>query len=61
MSKIQSGLKRLAADQQAATAIEYGLIMALMAIAIIGALASTGNSNKDKWDGVANKVVTATN
>ncbi|MEL8054815.1 MAG: Flp family type IVb pilin [Pseudomonadota bacterium] len=43
-------------NESGATAVEYGLILALMTIALVGALATTGDSTKDKWDGVANKV-----
>ena len=52
-------LGRIGRDTSGATAIEYGLIMALMAVALIGALNSTGDSTKDKWDGVADKITTA--
>ncbi len=37
-------LKKLHADESGATAIEYGLIAALIAIGIIAALSMTGNS-----------------
>lgn len=46
----------LFSDESGATAVEYGLILALMTIALVGALATTGSSTQDKWDGVANKV-----
>ena len=37
-------LKRLIRDERGATAIEYGLIVALIAIVMVAALQSTGNS-----------------
>lgn len=37
-------IKRLAQDETAATAIEYGLIVALIAIVMVVALQSAGNS-----------------
>ncbi len=37
-------LQRLIHDETGATAIEYGLIVALLAIAMTAALASAGNS-----------------
>ena len=41
---LQKGrLTRLMADETGATAIEYGLIVALIAIALIVALSATGN------------------
>lgn len=47
------------ANEDGATAVEYGLIMALMTLALLGALAATGSSTKDKWDGVSDEVGTA--
>lgn len=37
-------LHRLIGDERGATAIEYGLIAALIAVAMVAALQSTGNS-----------------
>ena len=51
--------KRFQASESGATAIEYGLIMALMALVLIGALSSTGDATQDKWDGVADDIVDA--
>jgi pilus assembly protein Flp/PilA len=56
MRKLWRGLKRFQFDREGATAIEYGLIMALMTLALVGALASTGAATQDKWDGVSEKV-----
>lgn len=39
-----------------ATAIEYAMIMALMTVALIGALGSTGKSTGEKWDGISEDV-----
>ena len=47
---------RFQRNDSGATAIEYGLIMALMAVALIGAIGATGQSTGDKWDGVADDV-----
>ncbi|MBR9834122.1 MAG: Flp family type IVb pilin [Alphaproteobacteria bacterium] len=49
----------LASDRRGATAIEYGLIMALMTLALVGALSTTGSNTQDKWDGVANSIGTS--
>lgn len=46
-------------DEKGATAVEYGLLLALMVLALIGALAATGGSTQDQWEGVADKVETA--
>lgn len=51
----------LSVDDKGATAVEYGLLLALMVLALVGALAATGGSTQDQWDGVANKVGEAMN
>ncbi len=53
-------LKAFKSDRKAATAVEYGLIMALMTIAVIGAISTTGDATKAKWEGVAEEVGAAT-
>ncbi len=50
---------RFRTSESGATAIEYGLILALMALVLVGALASTGDSAKDRWDGVAEDIAAA--
>jgi pilus assembly protein Flp/PilA len=47
--------------QSGATAIEYGLIAALIVIAMVGALGSFASTSTLVWDTVSNKVVTAGN
>ncbi len=42
--------------ESGATAIEYGMILALMTVALVGALGSTGKSTGEKWDGIAEDV-----
>lgn len=52
-----SGLvKAILADTRGATAIEYGLIVALIVIAIIGSLKSVANENTGLWATVKDKV-----
>lgn len=46
-------------DKRGATAVEYGLIMGLMTLALVGALASTGQSTGNKWNSISDDVVTA--
>ncbi len=43
-------LHRLLRDETGATAIEYGLIVALIAIVMVVALQSTGNALSDTMD-----------
>lgn len=52
-----SGLiKEFAHSEGGATAIEYGLIAALIALAIIGGLSALGGSNGGMWQGVSDNV-----
>lgn len=45
--------KRMVRDESGATAIEYGLIAALIAVVIIGALTSVGTSLSSTLSNVA--------
>ena len=45
-------LKRVGADNAGATAIEYGLILALLALAAIGAMSGVGNETTTLWETV---------
>jgi pilus assembly protein Flp/PilA len=47
------------ADRRGATAIEYGLIAALIAIAMIGALKGVASQSSLMWSGVAANVSAA--
>lgn len=44
---------RFLRDQSGATAIEYGLIAALIALVIIGAVTTLGTNLGDKFDGIS--------
>jgi len=46
-------------DESGATAIEYALIAAVIAIAIIGGASSIGKNTNSLWNGVANAVADA--
>jgi pilus assembly protein Flp/PilA len=45
-------LTRFAKDESGATAIEYGLIAALIAVVIIGAVTVTGTTLRDTFNSV---------
>ena len=45
-------LIRLLRDRRGATAVEYGLIAALIAMSVMGAILSVGNSVGSNWDRV---------
>ncbi|KAA1185535.1 Flp family type IVb pilin [Rhizobium tropici] len=53
MSKLFS---RFLKDESGATAIEYGLIAALISVAIITAATTLGNSLSSTFTGIANKM-----
>ena len=47
----------LAPNCKAATAVEYGLILALVVIALFVGVASLGGANKSLWGNIHTKVV----
>jgi pilus assembly protein Flp/PilA len=53
-------LRKLWRDEAGATAIEYGLIAALIAVAIIGVLSTLGGNLRDVFSEVADQLGTAT-
>jgi len=53
-------LRRLLRDCRGATAVEYGLIVALIVIAIVGAVKEVANQNTGMWAIVNNRITTAT-
>ena len=54
-------MKKFFKSDLGATAIEYGLIAALISVVIIAALQLTGNSLKTVFNNVASALTTATN
>jgi pilus assembly protein Flp/PilA len=53
--QFKDAIGRLQADDRGATAIEYGLIVALIASALIAAFTLVGSSNEASWAGTATK------
>lgn len=51
--------KKLAADSTGATAVEYGLIVALIVIAMFAAFQGTADATLDMWDKVERETVDA--
>jgi pilus assembly protein Flp/PilA len=49
-------LQRLLADQSGATAIEYGLIASLIAVAIIAAVTTVGSGLSNTFSNVGNNL-----
>ena len=50
---------RLIKDQRGATAIEYGLILAMVFLAVIGAVKALGDEDTSLWASVSSKTVSA--
>ena len=48
--------KKLTADKRGATAIEYGLIAALIAVAAIGAMSALGTKLSNTFSNVSNNL-----
>ncbi len=52
-------LKKIRKDESGATAIEYGLIAALVSVAAIGALTAMGGSLNTMFQSVSNAITAA--
>lgn len=49
----------LLSDERGATAVEYGLIVSLIVIAMIGALLQVAGTTTEMWNNVSDAVVDA--
>lgn len=58
MDAIRTYLRTLRADQHGATAIEYGLIAALIVVACIGGMQQLGGGVGGKWGELSNTMNT---
>ena len=54
-------INKLLRDEQGATAIEYGLIAALIAVAAITAMGALGNQLSNTFNTVSSEMATADN
>lgn len=59
MIAIQKSLRMLGANKRGATAIEYGLITALIAVASIGGMQALGGGSAGMWGRLATLVSTS--
>lgn len=57
--KLSKFLNRLGCDASGATAVEYGLILSLIFLAIIGAVQGFGVAATGMWNDVSAKIVGA--
>lgn len=53
-------LRRFRKDERGATAIEYGLLAALIAVAIITAVTTLGTDLSNLFSGISNKITAVT-
>ena len=60
MQSLILGMQRFWNDEEGVTAIEYGLIAALIAVVIILAVAAVGTNLQNEFTYVASKLVTTT-
>ena len=56
MDAVRRNLRGLLADRRGATAIEYGLIAALIAVSAIGGMSALGGGSNGMWSNLSNKV-----
>ena len=59
MDAIRTNGRKLRSDRRGATAIEYGLIAALIAVAAIGGMSSLGGGANGMWGRLNNQVENA--
>jgi pilus assembly protein Flp/PilA len=50
------GLIKLFRDERGATAVEYGLILALIFLAMVGAVGTFAGTTTEMWNNVSTKV-----
>ena len=61
MNAIRLICRKLLLDQKGATAIEYGLIVALIGITIVGAVSTLGGGSNGMWTKIADRYEAAAN
>jgi pilus assembly protein Flp/PilA len=52
-------LRGISRDERGATAVEYGLILALIFLAMVVGVVAVGTSTSDLWGNVSNQVKNA--
>ena len=52
-------LAKLSRDERGATAVEYGLIISMIVLAMVGALVQVAGVTGNMWDHIANEVINA--
>jgi pilus assembly protein Flp/PilA len=60
-TEMRGHISTLHRDERGATAVEYGLIISLIVLAMMSALIQVAGTTTNMWNGVSNKVVSASN
>lgn len=60
MALIHETLRRLVRDESGATMVEYGLMVALIAVVCIAAVTLLGTNSRDTFDAAANAIGSTT-
>ena len=59
MDAIRTNMRRLRSDKRGATAVEYGLIVALIVLAMLTGLSSLGGGSGGMWTELNEKITAA--
>ncbi len=54
---MKNGLRKIVRDERGATVIEYGLIISVVVLAMVGALGTVAGTTVNMWNDVSNEVV----
>ncbi|MEM8696715.1 MAG: Flp family type IVb pilin [Pseudomonadota bacterium] len=56
---MKNGLGKIVRDERGATIVEYGLIVSLIVLAMVGALGVVAGTTTNMWNDVSNDVTSA--
>ncbi len=54
--RFKAPIRPLLHDERGASAVEYGLILALVFLAVMGGITALGGSVRDRWNDISSKV-----
>ena len=53
---MRSTIKRFVTDRSGATAVEYGILVMVLSLAIVGGVETAGNSLQNMWGRIATRL-----
>lgn len=59
LKSLAKGSRRLMQDNRGATAVEYGLIIALIVLVMVASLSSVADITTEMWNGISHRVTSA--